>query len=168
MGSVAPISSSSARLLAHPIQTNDKVLELGPGTGVATKEIIKKTPANQIFGIELGEEFIQPLQSSFPGATIYHGDARMDGKDFFQDHLGTFSVVVSTLPLRCMSSQDQKQAISAALSMLKEDGIFVQITSYLRAPAFDPKKFGLVAELVGRADYYPTPWAIWSFKRKSL
>lgn len=169
MGSVAPISPNSARLMVVPVKTGDKVLELGCGTGVVTKEIAKKTTNDQIFGVELGQEFIKTLQVQFPESTILQGDAKLLGKSLLTDHVSTFDVVVSTVPLKCMSQQDYDQIIKAALSMLKENGIFVQITSYLRAPAIaDHSKYGLSAELIGRSDYYPTPWSIWSFRRAKV
>ena len=166
MGSVAPISPNSARLMVVPVKTGDKVLELGCGTGVVTKEIAKKTTNDQIFGVELGQEFIKPLRSLFPGSTIQQGDAKILGKSLLAEHAGTFDVVVSTLPLRCMSSQDYDKVIKSALSMLKENGKLIQITSYLMAPAIaDHSKYGLIAELIGRADYFPNPWVVWSFQR---
>lgn len=169
MGSVAPISPNSARLMVVPVKTGDKVLEIGCGTGVVTKEIAKKTTNDQIFGVELGQEFIKTLQVQFPESTILQGDAKLLGKSLLTDHVDTFDVVVSTVPLKCMSQQDYDQIIKAALSMLKENGIFVQITSYLTAAAIeDHSKYGLSAELIGRADYYPTPWSIWSFRRTKV
>jgi phosphatidylethanolamine/phosphatidyl-N-methylethanolamine N-methyltransferase len=69
VGAILPTSSITARRMASVIDTGSglPVLELGPGTGVITKAILKLgvKPAD-LYSIEYSQDFVDHLNTIFP------------------------------------------------------------------------------------------------------
>jgi len=55
------------------ISSKDHVIEIGPGHGVLTDELLKK--ANKVTAIELDTDLIQELKRKFPNLELLHQDA---------------------------------------------------------------------------------------------
>jgi phosphatidylethanolamine/phosphatidyl-N-methylethanolamine N-methyltransferase len=78
VGAIIPTSSVTAKRMASIIDTTSglPVLELGPGTGVITKAILKTgiEPQNLV-SIEYSTDFYQHLMKTFEGVHFINGDA---------------------------------------------------------------------------------------------
>ena len=62
------------------------VVELGPGTGVFTKEIIQQISTRTVFfSLEISETFVKETKHNCPDATIYHSSA-IDIKKYLLKH----------------------------------------------------------------------------------
>ena len=103
-GAVAPSGQVLARAMADAVGTvapGQVILELGPGTGVFTRELVRRFPAARVVAVELNERFAAHLRGAVPGATVVNGCAtRLDA------HLAGLgctpadvAAVVSGLPL---------------------------------------------------------------------
>ena len=102
VGSIVPTSSVTARKMASVVDPSSglPVLELGPGTGVITKAILKAgvKPEN-LWSIEYSEDFVRHLRRDYPGVNFIQGDA-FDLDATLGDKRDTvFDSVVSGVPL---------------------------------------------------------------------
>lgn len=73
-GAVAPSSKRLVELMVSTAELSDKklVVELGPGTGVFTKEIVETlSPDADFFCIESNEKFAKELKVILPDCNIY-------------------------------------------------------------------------------------------------
>ncbi len=102
IGSVLPTSGATARRMASIVNpdSNDPVLELGPGTGIITRAILARgvQPRN-LYAVEYTQEFIPQLRSDFPDVNIVHGDAFQLARAVPELDDQKLDSVVSGLPL---------------------------------------------------------------------
>ena len=78
VGSIIPTSSITARKMASIVNTKSglPVLEVGPGTGVITKAILRLgvKPEN-LYAVEFSHDFVLHLRRNYPGVNVIEGDA---------------------------------------------------------------------------------------------
>lgn len=88
-------SRVAARALAHAdLHSSDVVLEIGPGLGILTRDLIGRV--KRVVAIESDRRFAEFLRRSIPEAEVIHGDAlKVDWPDF--------DVMVSNLPYQISS-----------------------------------------------------------------
>lgn len=102
VGSIVPTSSVTAARMASIVDTKSglPVLEVGPGTGVITKAILKrgvKPPA--LYTVEYSHDFVAHLRRNYPGVNVIEGDG-FNLDDTLGDMRDTmFDSVVSGVPL---------------------------------------------------------------------
>jgi phosphatidylethanolamine/phosphatidyl-N-methylethanolamine N-methyltransferase len=133
---IAALSPSSRHLARRMVRQLDgdveRVVELGAGTGVFTRELIAHgiAPEN-LMVVELTESLYHHLHRQFPNAQVVHGDARhlpeLARANGFTDK-GPVDAVVSGLGLLSMSLGLQREILSAAFEVLKPEGRLVQFT----------------------------------------
>lgn len=168
IGAVAPSSHKLARLMVENIdlQPSDVVVELGPGTGVFTRELIAQgvAPANLIL-VETNLQFVMFLKKEFPGVRVVAGDARELPRILKSLGLGHVEKIVSGIPMRTIKPVDRKLIAKAIAASLKSGGVLVQF-SYFTAPPF-PKSVvaeaGLVGHRVGVAMGNMPPAFVWRY-----
>ena len=77
VGSIIPTSSVTARRMASVIDTKSglPILEVGPGTGVITKAILRHgvKPA-ELYTVEYSHDFVTHLRSNYPEINVIEGD----------------------------------------------------------------------------------------------
>ena len=79
------------------------VVELGPGDGALTREIVRAgVPEAALLLIELGDQFMGPLRREFPGAELVHGSATGVAAAVGRRPV---RAVVSGLPLRSLPEE---------------------------------------------------------------
>ena len=102
VGAIIPTSSVTARRMASVIDPGSglPVLELGPGTGVITRAILRTGLAPQkLTSIEFSTDFYNYLVAHFDGVNFINGDA-FDLDRTLGDQRGTtFDSVISAVPL---------------------------------------------------------------------
>ncbi len=131
MGAVLPTSSVTARRMASLIteQSDDPVLELGPGTGVITKAILARgVKPSKLFSVEYTEAFIPQLKSDYPEVNILHGNAfQLD--DVLPD-LGDsrFDTVISAIPMLNFPLEKRIGLLNELFDRLKPGRPIVQIS----------------------------------------
>jgi len=109
MGTVWPSSPALAEAMARwlPTDSNEPVLELGPGTGIVTEKLLAAgLPEERLIAVEKSERMAGYLQRRFPRAKIFQGDALQ-----LSQLLGGQKVagVFSSLPLKVFTPQEADQ-----------------------------------------------------------
>lgn len=127
IAAISPSSKSLARLMTRSIcpQTGP-ILELGPGTGVFTNELINRGVLEKnLVLIELSVDFAQLLENKFPKAQVLRLDATQLKK---QSSLPQVSTVICGLGFLNMAPEVIKMILEGAFSHLKNNGDFFFFT----------------------------------------
>jgi phosphatidylethanolamine/phosphatidyl-N-methylethanolamine N-methyltransferase len=111
------------------------ILELGPGTGVFTRELIRRFPNARIVAIEVNKVFAARLATTMPGVTVVTGCAsRLD------EHLASLGLspanvgaVVSGLPLLSLPGDLPRRVLTSVGAALRPGRRYVQFTYSERA-----------------------------------
>lgn len=150
-GAIAPSSKYLARKMAEQIdyKKTKTIVELGPGTGVFTKEILKrKAPDTNLILIEINETFVKQLQTEFkhiPNFHIIHGSAE-NMKDYLNElNLTTIDVVISGLPFASMPTTVSKNILKKVSHCLDADGRFITFQYSLIKKSFIQQYFPSIA-----------------------
>lgn len=120
------------RMIAELPSDARRIIELGAGTGVFTRELLRHGIAgHDLLALELNETLFEHLRQQLPTVQIYRGDARNVGVianegGFLKQ--GPADAVISGLGLLAMSRRMQAEILQAALTVLKPEGRFIQFT----------------------------------------
>ena len=131
VGAIAPTSSVTARRMASVIDLGSglPVLELGPGTGVITKAILRHgiKPQN-LYAVEYSADFARHLRKNFPDVNVIEGDAfALDAT--LGDAAGlSFDSVISGVPLLNFPVPRRIEYLDSLLRRIPEGRPVVQIT----------------------------------------
>ena len=104
IGAIAPSGKWLAKKMVEPIPFDvcNCIVEYGPGTGVFTKEIIKRKKRDTSFlVIEQNERFYNMLKSKYadvPNLILVNGDAGDVEKYLARYHVKSVDYIVSGLP----------------------------------------------------------------------
>jgi phosphatidylethanolamine/phosphatidyl-N-methylethanolamine N-methyltransferase len=131
VGAILPTSSVTAKRMASVINPTSglPVLELGPGTGIITKAILKRgiAPEN-LASIEFSTDFYQHLKRTIPGVHFINGDAfdldttLGDWKD------RQFDAVISAIPMLSFPMDQRIALLEDLLDRMPAGRPVVQIT----------------------------------------
>lgn len=134
-GAIAPSSKSLAIEVVKQanLPCAEAVVELGPGTGVFTEQILKNLRDDQLFfALELNQSFVAATKSRCPTACVYHDAA--SALPYWLEKHGRQQVdcIISSLPWTILDEPDQNEIMSAISDSLALGGTFVSIV-YLGA-----------------------------------
>jgi len=132
-GAVLPSSAGLARAMVDAIGTigdGDILIELGPGTGVFTRQLQARYPSNPLIAVEFNDTLAERLRQKMPGVSVVCGCASQ-----IRTHVATLGLdparigaVVSGLPLLSLP-RPLRDAILAGLSDVVPQGRrYVQFT----------------------------------------
>ena len=128
---------------------SDKVLvELGPGTGVFTDQIIEKMAVDAVLYVfELNDEFYSQLSKRINDqrVRIFHDTAENVAKHLADNGHEHADVVISSLPLAMFSKELRNSVLKASVDALKKDGIYIQFQYSLQALGLLKKSFSTVS-----------------------
>lgn len=126
ISAIAPSSKGLARQMASQItQTTGKVVEIGAGTGVLTRQILASGVAPQdLTIIEMNPKFCAALKSQFSDCNVLEMDAQKLGSL----PLENVGMVISGLPLLSIPEPVQHNIIKGAFDLMVEGGKYVQFT----------------------------------------
>lgn len=167
VGSIIPTSSVTAKRMASV--TNPKsglpVLEVGPGTGVITKAILKHgvKPAD-LYAVEYSHDFVVHLKRNYPGVNVIEGDAFDLDKTLGPKAGLTFDSVVSGVPLLNFPVAARVKYVEGLLDRIPQGRPIVQLTYGPKSPV--PPGLGDYA--VERFDFIIRnipPTTLWIYRR---
>ena len=145
VGAILPTSSVTAKRMASVINTASglPVLELGPGTGIITKAILKHgVQPEELVSVEYSTDFYQHLLKTFPGVNFINGDAfdldRTLGN--FKDK--TFDSVISAIPLLSFPMERRIALLENLLDRMPAGRPMMQIT------------YGPISPIIANPDSY--------------
>lgn len=169
VAAIAPSGKALATLITRGISPKDApVIELGAGTGVFTRQLIKNgIPQEQLALVEFGSNFARNLREQFPATKILCMDAaRLGDVELFGGEQA--GAVVSGLPLLSMPPLQVARILRSAFAHLRQDGAFYQFTYGPRCPV--PRalleRFGLRAHYLGKALANVPPATVFRISRK--
>jgi phospholipid N-methyltransferase len=168
VGAIAPSGRSLARMMTADIDARSApVLELGAGTGVFTRALLRRgIREHELTIVESGEFFARSLGQRFPQARVLQIDAARLRETVLGDD-APLGAVISGLPLLNMSSDTIRAVMDGAFAHLRNDGVFYQFTYGWRCPVPREvrRQLGLRATRIGRAWLNLPPAAVWRIVR---
>ena len=148
VGSVVPSSRFLARrvLDCGRVSTARVVVELGPGTGVLTREILRRMPADgKLVAVEISSDFVDVLRATVcdPRLHVYEGCPTDLERALQAAGVECADLVVSGIPFSTLERGVGRRTLHAARRVLGEEGRFVayQFRSHVRRiaePVFGP------------------------------
>lgn len=132
-GAFAPSGPALARAIADqvgPVADGQVIVELGPGTGVITRELLRRFPQCRVVAVEVLEAFAPLLAEACPGATVVTGcasqlNAHLEKLGIAPDNV---AAVVSGLPLLVLPEDLGRRIVEAAAAVLRPGRRYVQFT----------------------------------------
>lgn len=146
-GALAPSGPVLAKAMVRSVGQVDAgkvIIELGPGSGSFTKELIRRYPANLVLAIEFNPVFVNNLRRDMPQATVIEGCASQLPRLLADAGVGPSQVgaVVSGLPLLTLPPDLAADILHAVAAVLPHGRPFVQFTySKKRWERFSPRGF---------------------------
>ena len=148
VGSVIPSSRFLTRrvLECGAVDKARMIVELGPGTGVFTGEILKRMRPNaKLVAVEINPTFVRMLRSNYPDPRlfVYEGSASDLEKALIEAGTSQADLVVSGIPFSTLAHETRRATLEAARRVLGPGGYFVayQVRSHVRRfaePVFGP------------------------------
>ena len=136
VGSIIPTSSFTVKNILDQsnIQSAKVVVELGPGTGVFTKEIIKRiSPEASFICIELNKGFRPHLDHLFEdrkGSHLFYRSAE-DMKDILKELNHSYvDTIISGLPFNSLSPSLSNKILKSATESMHKESEFLGITYF--------------------------------------
>jgi phosphatidylethanolamine/phosphatidyl-N-methylethanolamine N-methyltransferase len=167
VGTPFPTSAYTGRSMARHIDLASKlpVLEIGAGTGVITRAILKHgTPASRLYAVEYSADFAACLRENFPSVHIIEGDAFDLETTLGEQRRAIFDCVISAIPLLNFKPCERVDYIEMLLDRIPTGRPVVQVTYGPLSPV--PK--GVGSFTATRADFVfrnVPPAHIWTYKR---
>lgn len=130
-GAIAPSSKILATKMVDTInfETAKCIVELGPGTGVFTKEIIKRKKKETVFIlIEINELFFKQLERKFKdeqNVIIIHGSAEEIKKYMKELNIECIDYVLSGLPFTSLPKEVSVRILSNVMELIHDNGKFI-------------------------------------------
>ncbi len=135
IGAVAPSGAALAAAITESIQPRaGKVLELGCGTGVFTREMLRKgiAPSSLVL-VEQDSEMSSSLRSQFPEAAVLQVSAQDLSRDSHPELHG-IGAAICGLPLRNMSGTHHHKLLTAVFEAMHPGGAMHFFTYGVRCP----------------------------------
>ena len=150
VGSVRPSSRYLMDKMLENINFNETkvIIELGPGTGVFTYEILKRmSPDTILLVFELNQRFIRILKKTIKDKRaifIY------DSAEKMEEYLGKYNlakadVIVSSLPLYNFPQELRETIINNSFDVLNDSGKYIQFQYTKQAKKMLEAKFESVS-----------------------
>jgi phosphatidylethanolamine/phosphatidyl-N-methylethanolamine N-methyltransferase len=131
VGSIIPTSDATSARMASVIDLTSglPVLELGPGTGVITRAILKRgLQPERLTSVEFAPEFVRALKRAHPRVNIVEGDA-FTLSETLGDQAGmVFDCVISAVPLLSFPMDMREALIDDLLDRIPRGRPVAQIT----------------------------------------
>jgi phosphatidylethanolamine/phosphatidyl-N-methylethanolamine N-methyltransferase len=167
MGAVMPSGRLLARTMAQyvKIDSDDPVIELGPGTGAITSALLHRgVDQKRLVLVEYNSGFCALLRDRYPQAKVVHGDAYTLRDTLWNVLNAPASAVVSGLPLVTKPMSTRLKLIRDAFAALAPGAPFVQFT-YSVAPPIPKSLPGVSTEASERIWMNLPPARVWVYRK---
>jgi phosphatidylethanolamine/phosphatidyl-N-methylethanolamine N-methyltransferase len=166
VGAVAPSSVSLSRAIAAQIDPSrpGPVLELGPGTGAITREILARGVApERLTVIECEPDFAKMIAAKFRGVKVIVGDAFDLNKTLNGRITEPFAAVVSGIPLLNSPKPMRESFVGGALHHLGQGAPLIQFSYGLEPPVSPPS--GAAVKMAAMVWNNLPPARVWVYRR---
>lgn len=170
IGAVAPSGAALAAAITASIQPRaaGKVLELGCGTGVFTREMLRKGVApSSLVLVEQDSEMSSSLRTQFPEAAVLQVSAQ-DLSRASHPELNGIGAAICGLPLRNMSGEVHHKLLTAVFEAMHPGGSMHFFTYGVRCPISSSvlEECGLFARRVRFVPLNLPPASVYSLIRR--
>ncbi len=141
VGAVFPSSLFLARAIASyvPKDHTGLIVELGAGTGVVTKELLKRgIDPKRLILIEHSRHLTNQLKERFPNVKSIHGSAT-HLVNLLGEQRHDVETIVSSLPLLTLPKTVTEKIVTQIDQIIKPHGIYIQYTYGLQKSIFEKK-----------------------------
>lgn len=146
VGAIAPSSKFLMRKILSQIDFSKdiNIVELGPGTGIFTAEILKRMSRNStLFSFEINPSFYTQLKSKISDDRL---NLICDSAENMQEHLNKngikkVDIIISSLPLAVIPVEIKDNILNTSLKVLDKKGVYVQFQYSLNAKKLLKSKF---------------------------
>jgi phospholipid N-methyltransferase len=153
-GSLTPSSIFLCRKMISTIDFNNVrcIVELGPGEGVITREIIKQLgPQTQLFIFEMNKAFVDEfLQFNDPRIHVINDSAEFMQKYLHQHGIDKVDYIISSLPLTLFPEELKIKILDESQKVLGTKGTYMQYLYWTKVAKLLKRKFKKV-----KMDYVP-------------
>ncbi|MBB5516089.1 phospholipid N-methyltransferase [Rubricella aquisinus] len=168
VGAIAPSGPHLAAAMTRGLtQHSGPVIELGPGTGVFTKALLRRgIPAPQIAAIEASNGFTTALRATLPEVMIIQGDAARL-RHIMPFGVGGAGTVICGLPLLSMPPGKVFRIVSGSFMALRPGGACRLFTYGPRCP-ISPRildRLGLTAKRIAFTPLNMPPASVYLLRR---
>ena len=162
VGALCPSSRGLCRMMVSHVgmESAGVIVELGPGTGVITREIVRKMPENaRLIAIELDEALCGLLRQQFPAITVCNDSAAGIGDILKRYSLPNPEVVISGLPWANFTPKLQRSILCSVAEHIAPGGYFATF-AYLQGLMFPTgQRFRkLLGEVFSEVQTSPVIW----------
>jgi phosphatidylethanolamine/phosphatidyl-N-methylethanolamine N-methyltransferase len=168
VGAIAPSSPALARAVAAQVDLarQGPVLELGPGTGSMTRELIARgISPERMVAIEWDANFAKTIAAEFPGVKVIRGDAfDLDGT-LPKRGMAQFAAIISGIPLLNHPAEKRRALVEAAFRRLAPGAPLIQFSYGFRSPVKPPPE--IVVRLAAFVWMNLPPATVWVYRRRS-
>jgi phosphatidylethanolamine/phosphatidyl-N-methylethanolamine N-methyltransferase len=167
VGAIAPSSPALSRAVAAEVDPDrdGPVLELGPGTGAITKELLERGIApERLTLIEYDLEFVKLLKERFPELRVLKGDGFEFERSIGNHAAEDYAAIVSGMPLLNFSNAKRRALIETALRRLRRGAPFVQFSYGFLPPL--PAPAGASVQMAAFVWKNLPPARVWVYRRR--
>jgi phosphatidylethanolamine/phosphatidyl-N-methylethanolamine N-methyltransferase len=169
IAAVTPSSKRFAYVMANLVDFGrpGPVLELGAGTGSLTHGLLRAgCPNERLIALEREPRLAAALRRSFPGISTIVGDATSLAEHLARNGIDRLCAVVSSLPIKWFSVEEQRRILEPCLARLGPGGRFLQMTNAFVSPvAIRP--LGIAGRRVAHVWRNLPPSQIWAYSTHS-
>jgi phosphatidylethanolamine/phosphatidyl-N-methylethanolamine N-methyltransferase len=136
-GAIAPSSPFLAKKIVEKSKIGEAktIIELGPGTGAITREILERMPEGcNLWTFEINKEFIEHLEKKYPEARHIHANITKLKKTLEDNNIGHVDAIISGIPFAALKDSECDEMLGEIDSVMSEDSRFVLFT-------YSPLKF---------------------------
>lgn len=162
IGAILPSSRRLAREMTSGIGMEKAVaiVELGPGPGVFTEEIVSAAPEGaRFFVVERNKEMHDIFTRKHPGVKAFNRCASELGEIMAGESVEKLDIVISGLPWASFPSIVQRQIMNEVSCSLRDGGVFVTfayLQGFLLPAAHRFRR--LLKEMFGRVETSRVVW----------
>lgn len=138
IGALCPSSKKLSSVMIKSLDLNQakSIIEIGPGTGIFTKDILKYKHQNtSFFTIEMNSKMAIKLGQKFENLDIEIGNARNILSFLSQRQMTEVDIVISGIPWSLLKPFEQDRLLLAIYKSLKNNGYFATFAYILPTPA---------------------------------
>ena len=141
------------------VESARRIVELGPGTGAVTREILRRMPAQaKLVALETDPNFVTFLRQAHPDPRfeVQHCGAHEIGST-----LSDVDLVVSGIPFSCIEPDEARQTLSAIRQVLRPGGLFVAYQLRDHVARFAEPLFGPTRPVIEWRNIPPLRVFVW-------
>jgi Phospholipid N-methyltransferase len=162
VGALCPSSRALCSTIVSQVGVDraDVIVELGPGTGAITREIILRMPENaRLVAIELDETLCGHLRESFPEITVCNDSAAGIGEILEQYSLPKPTVVISGLPWANFPVSLQRSILTSVAEQIAPGGYFTTFAYLQGMMLASGRRFrSMLTEVFSEVTTSPVVW----------